>query len=158
MTKLPSSPKEQWWIVVVGAEDVAQHLRKAGHRVLALEQLPELGIRSVDAAVLEIAGNVDARCARTFRSKLVEPVLIHRRRTEKALIFLSVPRRPEGELSLDLMDEVVANAVARTKLLRRLAALDAADVEAPTEQMAIQKFAAQKTTIVRAHRTQGGER
>ena len=136
----------------MGAEDVSQHLRKAGHRVIALEQLPAVGVRGADAVVLELDGNIDARSAQSIRAKLVEPVLIHRRRTEKSRAFLSVPRAKGGALSLDLLSEAVANAVDRTRLLRRIEHEESVDADAPTERMTLRMIAAQPTMIVRPHK------
>lgn len=140
------SEEERWRIIVVGAEDVAQHLRKAGHRVLAMEQLPVLGIGSADAAVLEL-GRVDARSANRFRAKLVEPVVIHRRRADRPLAFLSIGRRQGGELRLDLVEEAVQNAVVRTRLLRRLDEQEA-DCDAPTEILTLELPRASRPKIL----------
>lgn len=127
---------ECWRIIVVGADDVAQHLRKAGHRVLVMEQLPVLGLGSVDAAVLEL-GRFDARSANRFRAKLVEPVVVHGRRADRPRAFLSIGRRLDGALRLDLVEEAVENAVARTRLLRRLEE-EEAECDAPTELVTLE--------------------
>ena len=69
--KLPIlvGPPESWRIIVVGAEDVSQHLRKAGHRVLSLEQLPVLGLRSADAAVVEETRAASRETGKMFASE-----------------------------------------------------------------------------------------
>jgi hypothetical protein len=128
--------KPSWRIIVAGAGDVAEHLRKAGHRVLSLERLQAADLRDADAAILETGHSTDGCSARAFRSKLLEPVLIHRRRTERSLFFLNLMRRSSGELDLDLLDEVVAHAVERTRLLRRLEA-DSFDLDPPTEKITL---------------------
>lgn len=127
-----------WRVIVVGAEDVAQHLRKAGHRVLSLEQLPVLGLGSADAAVVELHGAVNARSANRFRAKLVEPVLIHRRRAERARAFMCIGRTSSGALPLGLFDEALRNAVERTHLLRELDQHQGTDSDGPTELVTLE--------------------
>ena len=125
-------------VIVVGAEDVAEHLRSAGHRVLSLAALPVMGMGTADVAVLELGPGIDARCAQRFRVKLVEPVLIYRRPTERARAFLCIRRRPNGVVRLDLVSKAVKNAAMRTELLREIEGEDSVDVDAPTEVLTLE--------------------
>lgn len=139
MTRATSqTDNRRWRIIVVGAEDVAQRLRKAGHRVLALDDLPVLGIGTADAAVLELSSAVDARCAQRFRAKLVEPILIHRRRADRARAFVCIRRWCNGSIRMDLVTKALEDAARRTKLLRTIEAEDGMDGDAPTEVLTME--------------------
>lgn len=127
-----------WRIIVVGAEDVAQRLRKAGHRVLALDELPVLGIGTADAAVLELGPTLDARMAHRFRSKLVEPILIHRRKAERARSFVCIRRWCNGSIRMDLVTKALENAVLRTALLKKIEEEDGMEGDAPTEVLTLE--------------------
>lgn len=147
-------------IIVVGAEDVAQHLRRRGHRVLSMGTIPERGIGAADAAVVEL-GRVDARSAQRFRRRLVEPILIHHRPSERPYACLSLPRRKDGGLNLRLLDDLVDHAVRGTRLLRSVEAEETCDFDAPTQAVTL-SFAVppmkRRTVLARPCRELGGGR
>ena len=63
-----------WRIIVASADDVGEHLRLQGHRVLSFEELSGQRGRLADAAVVEMGPATEACSARAFRSKLLEPI------------------------------------------------------------------------------------
>ena len=108
---------------------------------------------------MEIDANLDARSANKFRSKLVEPILIHRRPSDRSSTFLSLRRKSSGEIALWLLDEALRHAVERTSLMR-LIDEDDCDPETPTRRVTLEfpalEASAQKTTIMPRRRRGGG--